>query len=144
QSIHLAGPSIILAYVIAGLACFLLMRALGELLVSDVNQNSFVYFIKKYLGEKMGFVIGWTYWMCWIAIAMAEVTASGLYVQFWFPNIPIWLTGLVLLVILFVINIVAVSAFGETEFLFAIIKNAAIFALIIIGVVFVSVHFKNP
>ncbi|MDN6543628.1 MAG: amino acid permease, partial [Lentilactobacillus parabuchneri] len=62
QSIHLAGPSIILAYVIAGLACFLLMRALGELLVSDVNQNSFVYFIKKYLGEKMGFVIGWTYW----------------------------------------------------------------------------------
>lgn len=144
QSIHLAGPSIILAYGIAGLACFLLMRALGELLVSDVESNSFVYFIKKYLGEKMGFVIGWTYWMCWIAIAMAEVTASGLYVQFWFPNIPIWLTGLVLLLVLFIINIVAVSAFGETEFWLAIIKIVAIVALIVIGIVLVSVHYKTP
>ncbi|WP_367376253.1 amino acid permease [Lentilactobacillus kefiri] len=144
QSIHLAGPSIILAYGIAGLACFLLMRALGELLVSDVESNSFVFFIKKYLGEKMGFVIGWTYWMCWIAIAMAEVTASGLYVQFWFPNIPIWLTGLVLLLILFIINIVAVSAFGETEFWLAIIKIVAIVALILIGIVLVAIHYKTP
>ncbi|GAD15935.1 amino acid permease-associated protein [Lentilactobacillus otakiensis DSM 19908 = JCM 15040] len=144
QSIHLAGPSIILAYGIAGLACFLLMRALGELLVSDVESNSFVFFIKKYLGEKMGFVIGWTYWMCWIAIAMAEVTASGLYVQFWFPKIPIWLTGLVLLLILFIINIIAVSAFGETEFWLAIVKIVAIVALILIGIVLVAIHFKTP
>ncbi|KRL23286.1 amino acid permease [Lentilactobacillus kisonensis] len=144
QSIHLAGPSIMLAYLIAGLACFLLMRALGELLLSDLSSNSFVFFIKKYLGDKIGFAIGWTYWMCWIAIAMAEVTASGLYVQFWFPGIPIWVTGLVLLTILFVINIVAVSAFGETEFWLAIVKIVAIVALILIGIVLVAIHFKTP
>lgn len=82
--------------------------------------------------------------MCWIAIAMAEVTASGLYVQFWFPGIPIWVTGLVLLTILFVINIVAVSAFGETEFWLAIVKIVAIVALILIGIVLVAIHFKTP
>lgn len=144
QSIHLAGPAIMLAYMIAGLACFLLMRALGELLLSDLSSNSFVFFIEKYLGDKIGFAIGWTYWMCWISIAMAEATASGLYVQFWFPKIPVWLTGLVLLTILFIINIIAVSAFGETEFWLAIVKIVAIVALILVGIILVSVHFKTP
>lgn len=144
QSIHLAGPSIVLAYMIAGIACFLLMRALGELLLSDVDSNSFVHFIKKYLGERAGFVIGWTYWTCWVAIAMAEVTASGLYVQFWFPKIPVWVTGLVILMVLFLVNIFAVSAFGETEFWFAIIKIIAIIALILVGIVLVLMHYKTP
>lgn len=144
QSIHLAGPSIILAYMIAGIACFLIMRALGELILSDLDQNSFVSFIKQYLGDKIGFVIGWTYWMCWISIAMAEVTASGLYVQFWYPKIPIWVTGLVILLILFLINIVAVSAFGETEFWFAMIKIVAIVALIVIGIILVIIGYKTP
>ncbi|WP_283678656.1 amino acid permease [Lentilactobacillus sp. Marseille-Q4993] len=144
QSIHLAGPSIILAYLLAGFACFLLMRALGELLLSDVNSSSFVHFIKKYLGERIGFVIGWTYWTCWIAIAMAEITAAGLYIQFWLPKVPIWLTGMVILLILFLVNIFAVSAFGETEFWFAIIKIVAIIALIVIGVVLVVMHYKTP
>lgn len=144
QSIHLAGPSIILAYLLAGFACFLLMRALGELLLSDLSGNSFVFFIKKYLGDKAGFVIGWTYWTCWISIAMADLTATGLYVQFWFPKIPVWLTGLVVLTILFLVNIIAVSAFGETEFWLSIIKIAAIVALIIIGIVLVLVHYKTP
>ncbi len=144
QSIHLAGPSIILAYLLAGFACFLLMRALGELLLSDLGGNSFVFFIKKYLGEKAGFVIGWTYWTCWISIAMADLTATGLYVQFWFPKIPVWLTSLVVLVILFLVNIIAVSAFGETEFWLSIIKITAIVALIVIGIILVLVHYKTP
>ncbi len=144
QSIHLAGPSIILAYLLAGFACFLLMRALGELLLSDFSGNSFVFFIQKYLGEKAGFVIGWTYWTCWISIAMADLTATGLYIQFWFPKMPVWLTGLIVLLILFFVNIIAVSAFGETEFWLAIIKISAIVALILIGIVLVLMHYKTP
>ena len=75
QSIHLAGPSIILAYLITGIMCFLLMRALGELLLSDLKAHSFIEFISKYLGETWGFITGWTYWVCWLTIAMAELTA---------------------------------------------------------------------
>ena len=61
KSIHLAGPSIVLAYCITGLICFFLMRAMGELLLSDLNTHSFIDFITKYLGEKIGFIAGWTY-----------------------------------------------------------------------------------
>lgn len=144
QSIQLAGPAIIFSYIIAGIACFLLMRALGELLISDVDSNSFVHFIKKYMGDRAHFVIGWTYWTCWIAIAMAEVTASGLYIQYWFPKMPVWLTGLIILVVLFLINIFAVAAFGETEFWFAMIKVVAIIALIVVGIVLVAINYKTP
>lgn len=144
QSIHLTGPSILLAYLIAGIACFLLMRALGELLLSDLSANSFIDFIKKYLGERWSFVTGWTYWICWLTIAMADLTASGLYMKFWFPHLPQWVTGLTILLILVLINAVTVQAFGETEFWFAAVKVVAIIALIVIGVVLVIIDFKTP
>ncbi|WP_203649153.1 amino acid permease [Secundilactobacillus yichangensis] len=144
QSIHLTGPSILLAYLIAGIACFLLMRALGELLLSDISAHSFIDFIKKYLGERWSFVTGWTYWVCWLSIAMADLTASGLYMKFWYPHLPQWVTGLTILLILVLINAVTVQAFGETEFWFAIVKVAAIIALIAIGVVLVIMQFKTP
>ncbi|GAK48007.1 alanine glycine permease [Secundilactobacillus oryzae JCM 18671] len=144
QSIHLAGPSIIFAYLITGIVCFLLMRALGELLLSDLDAHSFIAFISKYLGKTWGFVAGWTYWICWLTIAMAELTASGLYLRYWFPNLPEWVTGIAILLILLLINSVTVRAFGETEFWFAIIKIVAILGLIAIGIYMVAVHYKTP
>ncbi|AKP63619.1 amino acid permease [Levilactobacillus koreensis] len=144
QSIHLAGPSILLAYLITGIMCFLLMRALGELLLSDLNVHSYIDFIQRYLGDNMSFVAGWTYWVCWITIAMAEVTAAGQYMQFWFPQLPQWVTALVLLGILLTLNSVTVKAFGETEFWFAIIKIVAIIALILAGAYMAVVHFPTP
>ncbi|WP_048000067.1 amino acid permease [Lactiplantibacillus herbarum] len=144
QSIHLAGPSILIAYLVTGLVCFLLMRALGELLLSDLHTHSYIDFIKRYLGDKTGFVAGWTYWVCWITIAMAEITAAGEYMQFWWPKLPQWLPGVVILILLLALNSINVSAFGETEFWFAIIKIAAIVALIAVGVVMVVFSVKTP
>lgn len=144
ESIHSAGPSILLAYLLAGIACFLLMRALGELLLSDLSAHSYIKFITKYLGERWGFVAGWTYWVCWLTIAMADLTAAGLYMKFWFPHLPQWVTGLVILLILLGINSITVKAFGETEFWFAIIKIVAIIALIVAGVILVAINFKTP
>jgi len=144
QSIHLAGPSILIAYLVTGLVCFLLMRALGELLLSDLHTHSYIDFIKRYLGDKTGFVAGWTYWVCWITIAMAEITAAGEYMQFWWPKLPQWLPGVVILVLLLALNSINVSAFGETEFWFAIIKIVAIVALIVVGIVMVVFSVKTP
>ncbi|CAJ1228653.1 amino acid permease [Lactiplantibacillus xiangfangensis] len=144
QSIHLAGPSILIAYLVTGLVCFLLMRALGELLLSDLSTHSYIDFIKQYLGERTGFVAGWTYWVCWITIAMAEITAAGEYMQFWWPKLPQWLPGLVILILLLGLNSINVSAFGETEFWFAIIKIAAIIALIAVGIGMVLFSVKTP
>ncbi|KAF0506344.1 amino acid permease [Pediococcus pentosaceus] len=143
SSIHLAGPSILLAYIVTGLVCFWLMRALGELLLSDLESTSFVTFVTKYLGKKVGFVTGWTYWICWITIAMAEITATGMYVRYWFPSVPQWIPGFIILILLIGLNLITVEAFGETEFWFSIIKIIAIVALIAIGFIMVLLHSKT-
>lgn len=143
KAIHLAGPAIIWAYLLTGVMCFLLMRALGELLLSDLSALSFVEFITRYLGQRLGTVAGWIYWLCWITIAMTEITAIGVYMRFWFPALPQWLPGLLFLVILLGLNLFTVGAFGEVEFWFALIKIIAILALIGTGIFMLSVHFKT-
>lgn len=143
DSIQKAGPTILLVYIITGFFVFSMMRALGELLLTDHSQTVFIGFIKKHLGERTGFVMGWTYWLGWVIIAMAELTAIGKYMQFWFPQTPAWLWELLFLGILYSMNIIAVKAFGETEFWFALIKIVAIVAMILIGVVMVVFHIRS-
>ncbi|MFD1672589.1 amino acid permease [Agrilactobacillus yilanensis] len=143
KAINYAGPSIILAYFITGVICFFLMRALGELLLSNLNYHSYVEFIQEYLGETVGFVAGWTYWFCWVAIAMSEITAVGVYIRYWLPNVPQWVPGLILLGILLLLNLITVAAFGETEFWFALIKIVAIVLLIVVGLFMILTHFKT-
>ncbi|MFV0558788.1 MAG: amino acid permease [Enterococcus sp.] len=143
KSIHLAGPSILLAYAIVGGMCFLIMRALGELLLSNTNHHSFLDFVAEYLGTRAAFVMGWTYWFCWISIAMADLTAIGTYVRYWTPNIPMWLPEIIALAILISLNLIAVSLFGELEFWFALIKVIAIIALIVVGGYMILVHFPT-
>lgn len=75
---------------------------------------------------------------------MAEITAASLYVHFWFPGIPQWLSGLFFLLVLFLLNSFNVSAFGETEFWFSMIKVVAILALIVVGLILVFIGFKTP
>lgn len=143
RSIHLAGPSILFAYMITGTICFFIMRALGELLLSNLNYHSFVDFVYDYLGEEVAFITGWTYWFCWISLAMADVTAAGLYIQYWFPNIAQWVPSLIILVVLLIMNLTAVKLFGEMEFWFALIKVIAILGLIIIGIFMIIKGFST-
>lgn len=77
RSIHLAGPSILLAYIITGLISFFMMRALGELLLSNTDHHSFVDFVEEYIGPGAAFVTGWTYWFCWVSLAMASDTQQN-------------------------------------------------------------------
>ncbi|WP_432776434.1 amino acid permease [Brevibacillus gelatini] len=143
KSIHLAGPSILFAYLITGVICFLIMRSLGELLLSNLNYHSFVDFVKDYLGNMAAFITGWTYWFCWISIAMADLTAVGLYTQYWFPEIPQWMPGLIALVVLLIMNLATVKLFGEMEFWFALIKVIAILALIFVGIFMIIKGFST-
>lgn len=134
ESIHFAGPSIILGYLVTGIICFWMMRAMGEMMMTNVHYHSFVDLIHKYWGHRAGFVIGWAYWASWIAIAMAELTAIGVYIKLWLPGLPQWVPGLITIAILLCINLITVKAFGEVEFWFALIKIVAIIALILIGI----------
>ncbi|SUP42029.1 amino acid permease [Veillonella criceti] len=137
HSIALAGPAILFAYIITGGICFLMMRALGELLLSNTKYHTFIEFVQDYMGEKTAFVTGWTYWFCWISVAMADITAVGIYVKYWFPSIEAWIPSLVTLFLLLLMNLLTVKLFGELEFWFACIKVAAIVALIVLGIYFI-------
>ncbi|MDF2909275.1 MAG: amino acid permease [Sporolactobacillus laevolacticus] len=142
KAIHLAGPSILFAYLIIGVALFFVMRSLGELLLSNTGYASFTDFTVEYLGPWAGFVTGWTYWFCWIMTAMADITAVGKYIQFWF-NVPQWVPAFLCLIVLTILNLLTVKMFGEIEFWFAIIKVVTIIALIILGLIMIVVGFKT-
>lgn len=143
-TIHRTGPSIILVYAVLGIFFFLMMRALGEMLYEDPNQHTFVSFISKYVGEGAGFFAGWSYWLGLIFLAMAELTAIGRYIQYWFPTWNASLIQLVFLAILTTMNLIAAQVFGETEFWFAMIKIIAILALIFTGIIMILTGFKTP
>ena len=119
------------------------MRALGELLLSNLNHHSFIDFVEEYLGDRAAFITGWTYWFCWLSLAMADLTAVGLYMQYWIPWMPQWIPALVVLAVLLIMNLTAVKHFGEMEFWFALIKVIAIVSLIIIGLIMILTGFTT-
>ncbi|HTO19355.1 MAG TPA: amino acid permease [Pseudomonas sp.] len=129
-----AGPSMILGYAIGGFIAFLIMRQLGEMIVEEPVAGSFSHFAHKYWGGYAGFLSGWNYWVLYVLVGMAELTAVGKYVQFWWPEIPTWATAAAFFVLINLINLSHVKAFGEAEFWFAIIKVVAILAMIGLGV----------
>lgn len=133
QTIALAGPSVILGYAIAGLIAFLMMRQLGEMIVHEPVSGSFSHFAYKYWGKFAGFMSGWNYWVLNILVCMAELSAVGLYIHYWWPEIPTWLSALGFFIFINVINLLHVKLFGEMEFWLAIIKVGAIIAMIAFG-----------
>lgn len=140
KAIHDAGPGLLVAYALGGVAIFFIMRALGELLTYRPVAGSFATYAEEFCGPLAGFVTHWSYWFMWVVIAMAELTAIGIYVRYWFPDLPQWLPALVALLVLYGTNLLAVRVFGELEFWFALIKVVTIVAFIAAGLVVVFFH----
>ena len=134
ETVRLAGPSVLLGYAIAGLIAFLIMRQLSEMMVDEPVAGSFGHFADKYCGRFAGFVSGWNYWVLYVLVSMAELSAVGIYVQYWFPNVPTWVSALGCFLLANGISLINVRAFGESEFWFSVIKVAAIIAMIVYGV----------
>src|SRR6185437_4581209 len=116
KTISLAGPSILLVYLIIGVMLFFVMRAMGELLLSNLEYKSFIDFSTDLLGPWAGFFCGWTYWFCWIITAIADVIAIAAYTQFWFPGLAPWIPAVLCVLLLLSLNLVTVKLFGEMEF----------------------------
>jgi AAT family amino acid transporter/D-serine/D-alanine/glycine transporter len=140
RAIHNAGPGLLLAYALGGVAIFFIMRALGELLTYRPVAGSFATYADEFCGPFAGFATGWSYWFAWVVTAMAELTAIGIYVRYWFPDVPQWLPALVALAALYGSNLLAVRVFGELEFWFALIKVVTIVALIAAGLAVIFFH----
>ncbi|MBD0709881.1 MULTISPECIES: amino acid permease [unclassified Streptomyces] len=131
KAIAKAGPSLILAYAVAGLVIFFIMRALGELLMYRPVSGSFSEYAREFVGPFAGFVTGWTYWLFWVVTGITEVTAAATYMTYWW-NIPQWLSALVFTVVLYGANLISVKLFGELEFWFSMVKVTAIVGMILI------------
>ncbi len=144
KTISLAGPSIILVYGIIGFMLFFVMRAMGELLLSNLNYRSFIDFSADLLGPWAGFFTGWTYWFCWIITGIADVIAISSYSQFWFPDLPQWVPAILCVGLLLTLNLLTVKLFGEIEFWFAMIKIVAIVSLVGTGLYMVVTSFTSP
>ncbi|MFJ6413601.1 aromatic amino acid transporter AroP [Terribacillus saccharophilus] len=143
SSIGLAGPAIALAYLVGGIMIFFIMRALGELSVDSPNSGSISYYAYQNLGNFFGFFSGWNYWFNYVAVSMAELTVVGIYVQYWFPSVPTWVTAFGFLVLITCINLLSVKLYGEFEFYFAIIKVVAIIGMIVLGLLIIFTGIGN-
>lgn len=138
-----AGPSLVLSYAICGFFAFIILRALGELVLHRPSSGSFVSYAREFFGEKAAFVTGWMYWLNWAMTSIVDSTAVALYMNFfgkyWQPlgEVPQWVYALAALVIVLALNLVSVKVFGELEFWFALIKVVALVAFLLVGIYFV-------
>ncbi|NUP75573.1 MAG: amino acid permease [Sinomonas sp.] len=144
KTISVAGPSVIFVYMIIGFMLFFVMRAMGELLLSNLNYKTFSDFAGDLLGPWAAFFTGWTYWFCWVVTGVADVVAIAGYADTLWPGIPLWIPGLATILVLLALNLPTVKAFGEVEFWFALIKIVAILALIVMGLIMIFSGFQSP
>ncbi|WP_227726509.1 amino acid permease [Yersinia proxima] len=133
EAIRLAGPAVLLAYLVGGAAVFMVMRALGEMAVHDPVAGSFGHYASRYLGPLAGFLTGWTYTFEMIIVALADVTAFGIYMGLWFPDAPQWVWVLSIIFFIGALNLCSVKVFGEMEFWLSLLKVTAIIAMITAG-----------
>lgn len=142
SAIQAAGPAVLFAYIIAGAAVFMVMRALGELAVRHPVSGSFGQYAGRYLGPLAGFITGWTYVFEMAIVAIADVTAFSIYMGFWFPGVPRWIWVLAIIFFLAAINLLTVKVFGELEFWLSLIKVTAIIAMIVGGAAIIIFGFQ--
>ncbi|MDG2531549.1 amino acid permease [Caulobacter endophyticus] len=143
KAIQLAGPAILIAYALGGLAMLVIMRALGEMTLAHPVAGSFTSHAATYLGPFAGYLTGWQYWFMWVVTCVAEITAVAVYMQVWFPGTPGWIWSLAALAGMGLINFATVKLFGEFEYWFALIKVVMIIALIGAGAAMICLGLGN-
>lgn len=135
--LHSTGPALLFSYAFVGVIAFFLMRALGELVLHRPTSGAFVSYMREFYGERWAYVTGWMYWLNWALTGIAELSAVGLYIQYWWPLMPTWATVLIALAVVLVVNLMSARAFGEFEFWAALAKVAAIVVFLAVGLVVV-------
>ncbi|MCM3653836.1 amino acid permease [Metabacillus litoralis] len=132
ETVSLAGPGVIFAYTFAGLLLLVVMGAIAEMAIVYPNTNM-KGFIQKAFGSRVSFVVGWMYCFMWLAVCIIEVVVAGFFLQYWLPNIPLWVLSLSCAALVIGINMMNVKNYGEFEFWFAGIKIAMIMVFIVLG-----------
>lgn len=133
STIRWTGPSVMVAYAVAGFFLYLIMRALGEMLYLDPSTGSFANYASEYIHPVAGYLTAWSNIFQFIVVGISEVIAVGEYMNYWWPDLPQIIPGIVVILFLMFANLVSVKAFGELEFWFSTIKVVTIILMIIAG-----------
>ncbi|WP_217587309.1 amino acid permease [Lentibacillus saliphilus] len=135
-SIKIAGPSILVGYMVAGVTALFVFSALAEMTVNDPQTGSFRTYAGKAYGHWLGFTSGWLYWLSGILIMSSEIIALSTFTQFWFETIPLWVFSIIYALLGIGINVLGVKDFGKIESLFAVVKLSTLVAFIVFGGLF--------
>lgn len=133
NAIQLAGPAVLVAYLVSGLAVFMVMRGLGEMIMHNPMPGAFGAYATKYLGPLPGYITGWTYVIEMALVCIADVTAFAVYMRIWYPDVEPWVWALGITLILSGVNLCTVKFFGELGFWLSLLKVVAIIVMIIAG-----------
>lgn len=134
STISKAGPGGgLVAYIAMGLMVYFLMTSLGELATNLPVSGSFATYNARYVDPALGFAMGWNYWFNWAITVAVDISTAALLIQYWLPKSPGWIWSLLVLIVIFLINALTVSTFGETEYWLSIIKVTTVIIFLIIG-----------
>lgn len=142
-AISQAGPAVVLAYILCGLVALVIAWALAEMVVVHPTAGAFGAIAHNYLGAGTGFVLRWTYWTMQVIAIGGEMIAAGVYVRFWWPEIPLWVPVVVFSALVLTVNAAAVHLFGTFEYWFSMIKVTAIAVFVLLGVVLIVFGLPN-
>ncbi|MFE3826323.1 amino acid permease [Streptomyces sp. NPDC059092] len=131
--IALAGPGIVVSYLIAGALAMCVMRMLGEMSTAMPASGSFSVHAERALGRWAGFSVGWLYWFLLVVVLAVEATGAAQIANGWLPSVPQWAWVLIFMIVFTGANLAAVKNFGEFEFYFAALKVFAIVAFLVLG-----------
>lgn len=134
QAISVAGPAVLISYVVAGAVVLMVMAMLAEMVAAEPSSGAFSAYAGKALGHSTGSAIGWLYWIQLIVVVAAEATGAAAIVAGWVPGIPEWAWVLIFVVVLTGVNLFGVHNYGTLEFWFALLKIVAIVAFLAVGV----------
>jgi amino acid transporter, AAT family len=132
-TIRLAGPAVIVSYLLGAGIALIMSYVLAEMAVVHPVAGAFGVYAEKYLNPWAGFSVRATYAAAQIIAIGAEVTAVGIYLAYWWPNVPQWIWVVLVSSALVALNAMQVNYLGEFEYWFAMIKVTAIIAFIAVG-----------
>jgi L-asparagine transporter-like permease len=132
-----AGPSIVISFILAGIATYIVFHALAKLTADNPEKGAFRTYAKQAYGRPAGFLIGWMYWFAEILIMGSQLTALSIFSRFWFPDIPLWLFAIGYAILGIFVLLVGGKKLTNIQNIFAVIKLAAITMFIIISAAFI-------
>ncbi|MGE6376093.1 amino acid permease [Peribacillus muralis] len=143
SAIDMAGPAVILAYLIGGIILLFIMQGLAEMAVANSGARTFRDLVQSILGKYPAYFLDWIYWKMWVLNITAESIVAAIFIQYWLPGYPIWMLALAVSVLVTAVNLLSVKVFAETEYWLALIKITVIIVFIMAGILLLLVTFGD-